>query len=173
MIVMSTVYDAEKMALSEENVQTALKECRATLDAVFDSPENRKVGITGKVDFVSLDGAEVQVALRGRFWHKRQNVLERVDNFLKRRIPEIECVDVSDPDMLDELNNKYEEGDVPEQPKDKSPFASMSAMEATMGKQNDDPNVSEEEKQEKMLANIVFLAGAGISFVLLGIALIH
>jgi hypothetical protein len=48
------------------------------------------------VDFVELDGPVVVLRLKGRFWHERTTVLDRVANFLQQRIPEIIDVVVED-----------------------------------------------------------------------------
>lgn len=54
------------------------------------------MGITGGVDFVELDGPVVVLRLKGRYWHQRTTVLDRVANFLQQRIPEIIDVVVED-----------------------------------------------------------------------------
>ncbi len=48
------------------------------------------------MDFVELDGPVVVLRLKGRFWHERTTVLDRVANFLQQRIPEIIDVVVED-----------------------------------------------------------------------------
>ena len=66
------------------------------------------VGITGGVDFVEMDGPTVLIRLKGRFWHQRTTVLDRVANYLQQRIPEIVDVDVEDPYQLtDEANEVW------------------------------------------------------------------
>ena len=66
------------------------------------------VGITGGVDFVEMDGPTVVIRLKGRFWHQRTTVLDRVANYLQQRIPEIVDVDVEDPYQLtDEANEVW------------------------------------------------------------------
>jgi|EP00970_Alexandrium_tamarense_P002905 hypothetical protein len=68
--------------------------------------ENRGVGITGGVDFVELDGPTVVLHLKGRFWHQRPTVLNRVGAYLMARIPEIVDVTVQDEyELTDEANN--------------------------------------------------------------------
>ena len=102
-------YACEELFLSEENVELVLEECKETIGSMFgNSAENRGVGITGDVDLVELDGPTVILALRGRFWHKRDMVLARVGAFLQERIPEIISVEVSDESMLLEENNDFE-----------------------------------------------------------------
>jgi hypothetical protein len=41
----------------------------------------------GVVELADLDGPFVKISLKGRFWHKRSDVLARVANYLKQRIP--------------------------------------------------------------------------------------
>jgi hypothetical protein len=41
------------------------------------------------------------VKLVGRFWHKRVDVLSRVENYVLARIPEAIEVQIQDPDQLD------------------------------------------------------------------------
>ena len=60
------------------------------------------VGITGKAEFVELDGPIVVVRLSGRFWHKRSTVLERIESFILERIPECIAVEIEDPVQLDD-----------------------------------------------------------------------
>ena len=68
--------------------------------------ENRGVGITGGVDFVELDGPTVVLHLKGRFWHQRPTVLQRVGSYLTARIPEIVDVVVEDEwELTDEAND--------------------------------------------------------------------
>ena len=70
------------------------------------SAENRGVGITGGVDYVDLDGPMVLISLKGRFWHERTTVLDRVSNYLIQRIPEIIEVNVEDPWQLSKEANE-------------------------------------------------------------------
>jgi len=83
-----------------------LSACREELGTLFGyTAENRGVGITGGCDFAYLEGPMVYVSLKGRFWHERTTVLERVSNYLQQRIPEIVSVDVDDPwQLTDEAN---------------------------------------------------------------------
>lgn len=62
--------------LTEENIFVALAEVKEKLGSVFgNNVENRDVGITGDVELASLDGPTVVLRLRGRFWHKRADVV--------------------------------------------------------------------------------------------------
>jgi hypothetical protein len=47
------------------------------------------------VDFVELDGPDVRVALKGRFWHPTDTVMLRVEAFVRRRIPEVVSVQLA------------------------------------------------------------------------------
>lgn len=93
--------------LTEENVQAILAACREEIGTMFGySAENRGVGITGGVDFVELDGPCVVVRLKGRYWHQRYTVLDRVGSYLQGRIPEIVDIMVEDEwQLTDEANN--------------------------------------------------------------------
>ena len=86
-----------------------LSACREELGTLFGyTAENRGVGITGGVDYFGLDGPTVILSLKGRYWHQRTAVLERVGNYLQQRIPEIVDVTVDDPYQLtDEANEVW------------------------------------------------------------------
>lgn len=60
------------------------------------------VGITGVVKLVDLDGPSVTLGLKGRFWHKREDVISRMRVYLQERIPEILEVEIDDPTQLDD-----------------------------------------------------------------------
>lgn len=93
--------------LDEETVQGVLAACRQEIGTMFGyQAENRGVGITGGVDFVELDGPTVVLHLKGRFWHQRPTVLQRVGSYLTARIPEIVDVVVEDEwELTDEAND--------------------------------------------------------------------
>lgn len=95
--------------LDEDTVLGVLAACRAELGTLFGyTAENRGVGITGGVDYVELDGPTVILKLKGRFWHQRTAVLERITNYLQQRIPEIVDVQVEDPwQLTDEANEVW------------------------------------------------------------------
>jgi hypothetical protein len=102
-------HTGSQLALDEETVLGVLSACRNELGTLFGySAENRGVGITGGVDFVELDGPIVIVRLKGRFWHTRTTVIDRVANYLQQRIPEIIEVSVEDPwQLTDEANEVW------------------------------------------------------------------
>ena len=95
------------LELTEENVEGVLAACREEIGTLFGySAENRGVGITGGVDFLYLDGPSVVLHLKGRFWHQRTTVLDRVGSYIKGRIPEVVDVTVEDEwELSDEANN--------------------------------------------------------------------
>lgn len=91
--------------LTEENVIEVLNECMIDLCTVFGSnAESREVGITGEVEFVDLDGPIVVVRLKGRFWHERSRVVDRVSSYLLERIPELIDVEIEDAQQLDDAD---------------------------------------------------------------------
>jgi len=97
-----------QLELDEETVLGVLNACRTELATLFGySAENRGVGITGGVDYVDMDGPSIVITLKGRFWHERTTVLNRVSNYLIQRIPEIIDVTIDDPYQLTrEANEK-------------------------------------------------------------------
>ena len=98
-----------QLDLDEETVKGVLSACRGELGTLFGyTAENRGVGITGGVDYVDMDGPTVVVRLKGRFWHTRPSVLDRVSNYLMQRIPEIVDVSVEDEwQLTDEANEVW------------------------------------------------------------------
>ena len=91
--------------MTEENAVAVLDECMADLGTMFGTnADSARVGITGVVEFVELDGPTVVVRLKGRFWHERARVVERVSSYVLERIPE--CVDVviEDAEQLDDAD---------------------------------------------------------------------
>ncbi|XLS98070.1 hypothetical protein HN51_040805 [Arachis hypogaea] len=117
--------------LTEDNVRQVLVDARAELGQIFDT----SVGITGccfccsmkyvkdryilymffmnmlllsgTVELAELDGPFVKISLKGRFWHKRSDVVARVANYLKQRIPEILEVDIEDEKQLDDSPENF------------------------------------------------------------------
>jgi len=103
----------EPMSFCDENVQQALQEVREDPDIgiVYNTPLHAEIGINGKLEFAEIDGASVIVRMQGKFADTRQKALERLEQYLKARIPEISSVEVEDPAMLDETNNWEGDGD--------------------------------------------------------------
>jgi hypothetical protein len=97
-----------QLQLDEETVLGVLNACREEIGTVFGySAENRGVGITGGVDFVEMDGPIVVLSLKGRFWHQRTTVLDRVSLYLQQRIPELIDVVIEDEwQLTDEANEQ-------------------------------------------------------------------
>ena len=98
-----------QLELDELTVVRVLQACRDEIGTMFGyAVDNRAVGITGGVDYVGLDGPSVIIRLKGRFWHQRTTVLERVANYLQQRIPEIIDVSVEDEwQLTDEANEVF------------------------------------------------------------------
>lgn len=98
-----------QLELDEGTVLGVLSACREEIGTLFGyTAENRGVGITGGVDFVEMDGPVVVLRLKGRFWHQRTTVLDRVSNYLQTRIPEIIEVTVEDEwQLTDEANEVF------------------------------------------------------------------
>ena len=95
----------EEMYLCDENVEKVLEGAREDMAAVFGyAADSQKVGITGTVELVEIEGPVVIIRLGGRFWHKRSDVVQRVANYLIERIPEICDVEVEDVAQLDDAD---------------------------------------------------------------------
>eukprot|EP00967_Tisochrysis_lutea_P034491 scaffold41182_cov39-Tisochrysis_lutea.AAC.5 len=91
------------MILTEVNVMTVMAEAERELGTMFGSdPQSAKVGITGKAEFVELDGPIIVIRLSGRFWHARSRVLERLEAYILERIPEAVAVEIEDPSQLED-----------------------------------------------------------------------
>ena len=98
-------YAVEEMYLCDENVEKVLEGAREDMAAVFGyAADSQKVGITGTVELVEIEGPVVIIRLGGRFWHKRSDVVQRVANYLIERIPEICDVEVEDAAQLDDAD---------------------------------------------------------------------
>jgi hypothetical protein len=92
-----------ELVLTEENVVAVLNQAERELGTMFGSdPQSARVGITGKAEFVELDGPTVVLRLSGRFWHARARVLERLEAYILERIPETVAVEVEDPSQLED-----------------------------------------------------------------------
>lgn len=95
----------EKRILTEENAVAVLNECMDDLGTMFGTnSDSNKVGITGTVEFVELDGPILVVRLAGRFWHERSRVVERVSSYVLERIPECVDVEIEDVQQLDDAD---------------------------------------------------------------------
>ena len=93
------------MVLTEENAIAVLDACQTELATVFGSnPESLRVGITGGLELVELDGPIIVVRFTGRFWHARRTVLDRVENFVLAKIPECVAVEIEDESQLDDAD---------------------------------------------------------------------
>lgn len=83
-----TITSMETLILTEDNVNIALNEVKEKLGSMFgNNADNVKVGITGDVQLASVDGPIVVLRLKGRFWHKRADVVSyqlSPSNFFKR-----------------------------------------------------------------------------------------
>lgn len=67
------------------------------------------VGITGEIEFDSLDGPEVVLSLSGKFWHRRETVLGKAAMYLNARIPELTSIQVSSPEELSDFEDVIDE----------------------------------------------------------------
>lgn len=99
-------------AATPENAEIVLEECREALSQCFGyTEENQKVGITGKVNFVELQGPFMIIAFdEGNFWHKRSDVLKRVEVCIIDRMPELAQVDIEDEQMLVDTRRGSDDG---------------------------------------------------------------
>ncbi|KAJ0965252.1 hypothetical protein J5N97_026390 [Dioscorea zingiberensis] len=92
-----------QLDLTEDNIRRVLVDARSELAQIFDA----SVGITGQVDLAEVDGPFVKLSLKGRFWHKRVTVLERIGTYLKNRIPEILEVEIEDEKQFDDSPENF------------------------------------------------------------------
>ncbi|KAL6986400.1 hypothetical protein U1Q18_019765 [Sarracenia purpurea var. burkii] len=97
------LYIPVKLDLTEDNVKQVLVDARLEFGQIFDA----SVGITGVAELAELDGPFVKISLKGRFWHKRSTVLDRLANYLKQRIPEILEIDIEDEKQLDDSPENF------------------------------------------------------------------
>ena len=62
-----------------------------------------KVGITGTLELISLEGPEATLALIGKFWHRRETVLGKAAMYLNARIPELTSITVNSAEDLNDF----------------------------------------------------------------------
>lgn len=93
----------QPLDLTEDNVKRVLVDARDKFGQIFDV----SAGMTGVAELAELDGPFVKISLKGRFWHKRSTVLDRLANYLKQRIPEILEVDIEDEKQLDDSPENF------------------------------------------------------------------
>mmetsp|Transcript_45850 Transcript_45850/g.92527 ORF Transcript_45850/g.92527 Transcript_45850/m.92527 type:complete len:216 (-) Transcript_45850:294-941(-) len=103
--------------LSEENVLATLEEFIESdygKQMFGKHPLPARIGVTGELGFVSLDGPEVMLSLEGAFWHKRSTVLGRAAMWLNACMPEIVEVRVAEESELEDEEIERDEftGDV-------------------------------------------------------------
>ncbi|KAL3817689.1 hypothetical protein ACHAXA_002838 [Cyclostephanos tholiformis] len=67
------------------------------------------IGITGSIEFVSLDGPEATLSLRGKFWHRRETVLGRAAMYLNARMPELTSIRASNESDLEDFEDVIDE----------------------------------------------------------------
>ena len=105
-------YDDLLLPLNEDIIVQCLDEFidsdyGKTMFGKHDAPA--AVGITGEIEFDSLKGPEVTLALSGKFWHKQTTVLGRVAMYLNARIPELTSMRVSSPSELEDFEDVMDE----------------------------------------------------------------
>ncbi|KAG6496826.1 hypothetical protein ZIOFF_044698 [Zingiber officinale] len=100
-------YAGGDMRYREEDHSGRSEVNKAMAEVIFGQLFDASVGITGEVDLAELDGPFVKIRLKGRFWHKRSTVLDRISNYLKNRIPEILEVDIEDEKQLDDSPENF------------------------------------------------------------------
>lgn len=99
---------------TEASLLEVLELCRRENSDMFGCHERcARIGITGDVELVDIEGPFVTIGLSGRFWHRRRTVLQRVGSFVSQRIPEIAEITLAEPDMAEDFTYD-EEGNLVE-----------------------------------------------------------
>lgn len=99
--------ESSPMELCEENAAIVIEEIRTELGTIFGyDAGSRSAGITGEIDLVEVDGPNIVIKLKGRFWHATDTVMMRVESFVKNRIPEVISVtlDTKLSNIIDDNN---------------------------------------------------------------------
>jgi len=86
-------------------VKEALKQAREFEDIakyLGTTESKQRAGITGDVEFVSLEKDALVLRLVGNFWHNRQMVFGEVSDFIKQALPSgtVQTVTIEDPAQL-------------------------------------------------------------------------
>jgi len=105
-------YDDLIMPLDEGSIEQCLEELMdsaygETMFGRHDVPAS--VGITGSIEFESLEGPEAILELSGKFWHRRETVLGKAAMYLNARIPELTSVRVATPEELEDFEEVIDE----------------------------------------------------------------
>lgn len=89
---------------TEENLLATIAQCVDDNSDMFGCHQRcADIGVTGMVELVDFEGPFVTIKLEGRFWHRRRTVLQRVGQFISRRIPEIVEITLADPTMAEDF----------------------------------------------------------------------
>eukprot|EP00579_Thalassiosira_antarctica_P021023 CAMPEP_0201965208 /NCGR_PEP_ID=MMETSP0904-20121228/10575_1 /ASSEMBLY_ACC=CAM_ASM_000553 /TAXON_ID=420261 /ORGANISM="Thalassiosira antarctica, Strain CCMP982" /LENGTH=244 /DNA_ID=CAMNT_0048512221 /DNA_START=1 /DNA_END=735 /DNA_ORIENTATION=+ len=105
-------YDDLNLMLDEEFIEQCLEELMdsdygKTMFGRHDMPAS--VGITGSIEFESLEGPEAILSLSGKFWHRRETVLGKAAMYLNARMPELQSIRVSSPEELSDFEDIIDE----------------------------------------------------------------
>lgn len=98
--------------LDEDSIEDCLEELMdseygKTMFGRHDVPAS--VGITGSIEFESLEGPECILSFSGKFWHRRETVLGKAAMYLNARMPELTTINVSSPSELSDFEDVVDE----------------------------------------------------------------